>query len=141
MHTTVTQLTKATSAPSSDPRLVDRLPDTPSSQAEPAGRLPGVGFWAIAAAFAAIMGFSAVPTPLYGLYAARDGFGSLTITIVYAVYAVGVILALFTVGHLSDWYGRRRMMLPTLLIAALSGVLFLVWRDLTGLIVPDSSTA
>lgn len=55
------------------------------------------------------MGFSAVPTPLYGLYAARDGFGSLTITIIYAVYAAGVILALFSVGHVSDWYGRRRV--------------------------------
>ncbi|MGH3168405.1 MAG: MFS transporter [Trebonia sp.] len=81
------------------------------------------------------MGLSAVPTPLYGLYAARDGFGSLTITIVYAVYAVGVILALFTVGHVSDWYGRRRVMIPALLVATLSAVLFLVWRDLAGLIV------
>lgn len=81
------------------------------------------------------MGYSAVPTPLYGLYAARDGFGSLTITVVYAVYAAGVILALFAVGHVSDWYGRRRVMIPALLIAALSGVLFLVWRDLAGLIV------
>ncbi|MGH9082237.1 MAG: MFS transporter [Acidimicrobiales bacterium] len=89
----------------------------------------------MAAAFAVILGFSAVPTPLYGLYAARDGFGSLTITIVYAVYAAGVILALFTVGHVSDWYGRRRVMIPALLVAALSAVLFLVWRDLAGLIV------
>ncbi|MGH7735598.1 MAG: MFS transporter, partial [Gemmatimonadales bacterium] len=106
-----------------------------SSQPEPAGRRPGAGFWSVAAAFAVIMGFSAVPTPLYGLYAARDGFGSLTITIVYAVYAVGVILALLTVGHVSDWYGRRRVMIPALLVAALSAVLFLVWRDLAGLIV------
>lgn len=107
----------------------------PSSPPKPAGLLHGVGFWSVAAAFAVILGFSAVPTPLYGLYAARDGFGSLTITIVYAVYAAGVILALFTVGHVSDWYGRRRVLLSALLATALSGVLFLVWRDLTGLIV------
>jgi MFS family permease len=95
----------------------------------------GVGFWLVAAAYAVIMAFSAVPTPLYGLYAARDGFGSLTITVVYAVYAGGVILALFTVGHVSDWYGRRRVLIPALLIAALSSVLFLIWRDLAGLMV------
>jgi MFS family permease len=95
----------------------------------------GVGFWLVAAAYAVIMAFSAVPTPLYGLYAVRDGFGSLTITVVYAVYAGGVILALFTVGHVSDWYGRRRVLIPALLIAALSSVLFLVWRDLAGLMV------
>lgn len=107
----------------------------PEPAPAPAGLLHGIGFWSVAAAFAVIMGFSAVPTPLYGLYAARDGFGSLTITIVFAVYAVGVILALFTVGHVSDWYGRRRVMIPALLVAALSAVLFLVWRDLAGLIV------
>jgi MFS family permease len=95
----------------------------------------GVGFWLVAAAYAVIMAFSAVPTPLYGLYAVRDGFGSLTITVVYAVYAGGVILALFTVGHVSDWYGRRRVLIPALLAAALSSVLFLVWRDLAGLMV------
>ncbi|MGH3261412.1 MAG: hypothetical protein ACRDNS_05385, partial [Trebonia sp.] len=57
------------------------------SKPEPAGIRHGVGFWSVATAFAVILGFSAVPTPLYGLYAARDGFGSLTITIIYAVYA------------------------------------------------------
>ncbi|MGH7910778.1 MAG: MFS transporter, partial [Candidatus Dormibacteraceae bacterium] len=117
--------------------IADRtgVPATRTSEPKPAGLGHGVGFWSVAAAFAVIMGFSAVPTPLYGLYAARDGFGSLTITIVYAVYAVGVVLALFTVGHVSDWYGRRRVMIPALLIAALSAVLFLVWRDLFGLVV------
>jgi MFS family permease len=107
----------------------------PEPASAPAGPRHGVGFWSVAATFAVIMGLSAVPTPLYGLYAARDGFGSLTITIVYAVYAAGVILALLTVGHVSDWYGRRRVMVPALLVAALSAVLFLEWRDLTGLIV------
>lgn len=106
-----------------------------ASKPQPAGRKHDIGFWSVAGTFAVIMGFSAVPTPLYGLYAARDGFGSLTITIVYAVYAVGVILALLAVGHVSDWYGRRRVMIPALAVAALSAVLFLVWRDLTGLVV------
>jgi len=87
---------------------LDRPRDLPAR----ASRIdPRRAFWSVAAAYAGITGFCAVPTPLYGLYAARDGFGSLTITIVFAVYAPGVILALFTVGHLSDSYGRRRVML------------------------------
>jgi MFS family permease len=99
-------------------------------------RLPhGHGFWAVAFAFLVVMGFSAVPTPLYGLYAARDGFGSLTITVVFAAYAFGVIASLFLAGHLSDRYGRRRLLLPALALSALSAVLFLVWRDLPGLVV------
>jgi len=117
------------------PVIADLVTHPPQPRPEPAGFRHGVGFWSVAAAFAVIMSFSAVPTPLYGLYAERDGFGSLTITIVYAVYAVGVVLALVAVGHVSDWYGRRRVMVPALLVAALSAVLFLVWRDLAGLVV------
>ncbi|MGH9088462.1 MAG: MFS transporter [Acidimicrobiales bacterium] len=129
-------MTTTASTPISPPSIaIVGVPVTGSPEPKPAGLRHGVGFWLVAAAFAVILGFSAVPTPLYGLYAARDGFGSLTITIVYAVYAAGVILALFTVGHVSDWYGRRRVMIPALLVAALSAVLFLVWRDLSGLIV------
>jgi MFS family permease len=82
-----------------------------------------------------VMGFSAVPAPLYGLYAVRDGFGSLTITVVFAVYAVGVIVSLFLAGHLSDRYGRRQLLLPALALNALSALLFLFWRDLPGLLV------
>ncbi|MCW2966196.1 MAG: transporter [Actinomycetia bacterium] len=99
-------------------------------------RLPhNQGFWAVAFAFMVVMGFSAVPAPLYGLYAVRDGFGSLTITVVFAVYALGVIASLFLAGHLSDRYGRRRLLIPALLLNALSAVLFLFWRDLPGLLV------
>jgi MFS family permease len=95
----------------------------------------GIGFWAVAFAFLVVMGYSAVPTPLYGLYAARDGFGSLTITIVFASYGVGVIASLFAVGHLSDFHGRRRVLTLALLLSALSAVVFLLWRDLPGLLV------
>jgi MFS family permease len=100
------------------------------------GSLPdGIGFWTVAFAFLVVMGYSAVPTPLYGLYAARDGFGSLTITIVFAAYGVGVIASLFTVGHLSDFYGRRRVLTLALMVSAVSAIVFLFWRDLPGLLV------
>jgi MFS family permease len=93
------------------------------------------GFWAIAFTLMVVMAYSAFPTPLYGLYAARDGFGALTITAVFAAYAVGVAISLFLVGHLSDIHGRRRVLLPSLALTALSAVLFLVWRDLPGLLL------
>lgn len=37
------------------------------------------------------MAFSTVPTSLYPLYQARDGFSTFPVTIVFAVYAVGVL--------------------------------------------------
>ena len=94
-----------------------------------------VGFWVAAVAFLLNMGFSAVPTPLYVLYQQRDGISNLTVTVVYAVYAVGVIGSLFLGGHLSDWIGRRRVFVPALLVNAVSAVIFIVDPSLLGLIV------
>ncbi|MFC5501346.1 MFS transporter [Lysinimonas soli] len=100
------------------------------------GHLGGrAGFWVIALAFLAAMAFSTVPTPLYALYAARDGFATWVVTVIFAAYALGVLLSLFLIGHISDWAGRRRMILVAIAIELLAGVLFLVWNDVAGLIV------
>ncbi|MFH9016320.1 MFS transporter [Streptomyces sp. NPDC017943] len=94
-----------------------------------------MGLWAVTAAFLLNMAFSSVPTPLYVLYAERDGFDNLTVTYIYAVYAVGVIGSLFLGGHISDWVGRRTVLIPALLINVLSSLVFILWPSLTGLIV------
>lgn len=36
-----------------------------------------IGFWGIATAFTGVLAFTTVPTPLWSLYAARDGLWSL----------------------------------------------------------------
>jgi MFS family permease len=100
-----------------------------------AARAHHVGFWVTAAAFLVNMGFSAVPTPLYVLYQQRDHFSNLMITVVYAVYAVGVIGSLFLAGHLSDWTGRRHIFVPALVASVASAVIFIFEPSLAGLIV------
>ena len=65
------------------------------------------GFWAVAFSFFVVTAFSTAPSSLYGLYAQREHLSSLTITFVYAVYAVGVVVSLLLAGNVSDWYGRR----------------------------------
>ena len=95
----------------------------------------GAGFWIVATAFLLVMAYSTVPTPLYPLYQQRDGFPVWMITVIFAAYAVGVVFSLFFVGHISDWAGRRRMLLIAVLISALSAVLFLLWSTPEGLIV------
>jgi MFS family permease len=89
------------------------------------------GFWSVAFAFTAVMAYSAVPAPLYVIY----GFTSLTTTIVFAAYAVGVVGGLFLAGHVSDWYGRRRVLVPALALSVLSGAFFLAFRDPGWLVV------
>jgi MFS family permease len=93
------------------------------------------GFWAVALAFVVVMAFSTLPSPLYGLYQARDGFSSFVITIIYAAYAIGVVTALLLAGHVSDWHGRRRVLVPAVAISMVSALVFLTWRDLPGLLV------
>lgn len=95
----------------------------------------GAGFWVIAAAFLVVISYAAVPTPLYAIYQARNGFSTFTITIIFAAYAAGVMLSLYLAGHVSDWLGRRRVILAAITIELLSAVLFLVWTDLAGLLV------
>jgi MFS family permease len=93
------------------------------------------GFWAVAFAFLVVTAFSTAPSSLYGLYEHRDHLSSLTITFVYAVYAAGVVTSLVLAGHVSDWYGRRVVLLPAIGIAIVAAVVLLVWRSLGGLVL------
>jgi MFS family permease len=110
---------------------MDLFPHT--TQAPP--RRHGAGFWAVGLAFLTVLAFSTVPTPLYSIYQERDGFSTFLITVIFAAYAVGVILALFFAGHVSDWLGRRRALVPALITSIVSAIVFLVWRDLPGLLL------
>jgi MFS family permease len=77
-------------------------------------------------ALAVTMLGTTLPTPLYVLYRERFGFSELMVTVIFAVYAIGVITALLLFGGLSDEIGRRRMLLPGLALSALSAVVFLL---------------
>lgn len=81
------------------------------------------------------MAFSTVPSPLYVLYQERDGFSQLAITVIFAAYAVGVMVSLFLAGHLSDLFGRRRILLVGLAINALVGLVFIAGTGLTVLLL------
>ena len=95
----------------------------------------GAGFWIIAAAFLTVMAFSTLPTPLYALYQQRDGFATFLITVIFAAYGIGVMASLYFAGHVSDWLGRRRIILVAISVEIVAAVLFLVWPEVPGLIV------
>jgi MFS family permease len=95
----------------------------------------GAGFWVIALAFLTVMAFSTVPTPLYAIYQARDGFATFLVTVIFAAYAVGVMASLYLAGHVSDWLGRRPVILAAIVTELLAAVIFLVWPEVPGLLV------
>jgi MFS family permease len=94
-----------------------------------------LGFWMIALAFLTAMAFSTVPTPLYPLYQARSGFSTFMITIVFAAYAVGVVISLLLAGHVSDWAGRKKILIPSLGLELVAAAIFLTAPSLPLLIV------
>ncbi|RKE22988.1 MFS transporter [Streptomyces sp. TLI_171] len=83
------------------------------------------GYLGAAAAFAVCMAGTTLPTPLYGLYQEQLGFSELMVTVVYAIYAFGVIGVLLLFGNVSDAVGRRPVLLCGLACAAASAVAFL----------------
>ncbi|MEV6330124.1 MFS transporter [Streptomyces sp. NPDC051909] len=77
------------------------------------------------AVFVVCMAGTTLPTPLYPLYQQEFGFSELTVTVVYAVYAFGVIGVLLLAGNASDTVGRRPALLWGLGCAAASAGCFL----------------
>ncbi|GAA3925033.1 MFS transporter [Microbacterium soli] len=98
------------------------------------------GFWIISSAFLIEMAFCAVPTPLYAIYQRRDGYPTLVVTVIFAAYAFGVMLSLHLAGHLSDRFGRRRMVFLSLIVNLASVIVFLFWNDVAGLIVARAAS-
>ena len=94
-----------------------------------------VGFWIIAIAFTSVMAYSTVPTPLYVLYEEADGFPASVVTFIFSAYAVGVVASLYFAGHVSDWLGRRRIVLAAVLIEIIAAALFFFWPELPGLVI------
>jgi MFS family permease len=78
----------------------------------------------LASLIVSLLAASAAPTPLYATYQAHWGFTPITTTVVFGVYAVAVLLALLTLGRLSDYVGRRPVLLAALAVQAASLVVF-----------------
>jgi MFS family permease len=92
-------------------------------------------FLLVAAAFFITMMGTTLPTPLYAIYQQQLGFDATWLTLIFSVYAGGVIAALVAVGSWSDQIGRRPMLLAGLAMAAVSAVLFLTTHSIGGLLV------
>lgn len=99
-----------------------------------AGGRAAFPLWLTAYAFAVVMVGTTLPTPLYPFYEQQWGFSPLVITVIFAVYAVGVIAALLFLGSVSDRIGRRPALLAGLALSALSAVAFLLAGGLGALL-------
>ena len=65
-----------------------------------------------------------LPTPLYPLYQHALGFSTLVTTVIYAAYAVSVMITLILFGGSSDHCGRLPVLLAGLACSAASAICF-----------------
>jgi MFS family permease len=77
---------------------------------------------------------SSAPTPLYPIYQAEWGFSPIAIAFVFGAYAVAVLAALLVTGRLSDYVGRRPVLIVATAIQAATMVLFAFADGLSTLI-------
>ncbi|WP_456694862.1 MFS transporter [Aeromicrobium sp. P5_D10] len=78
---------------------------------------------AVAAVVAMMIGASA-PSPFYPVLQAELGFSAATMTAIFAVYAVALLLTLLVSGSLSDHLGRRPVISVGFIVLAISMVAF-----------------
>ncbi|HET8935333.1 MAG TPA: MFS transporter [Polyangiales bacterium] len=78
---------------------------------------------------------SAAPTPLYSVYQAAWGFSSITVTVIFGIYALAVLATLLTLGSLSDYIGRKPVLFVTTLLQAAAMFLFAQAQSVADLII------
>ncbi|WP_436763530.1 MFS transporter [Streptosporangium sp. V21-05] len=89
----------------------------------------------LATTLTTFMAAASAPTPLYAVYQGHWGFSSSVLTAVYAVYAVSLLVALLTVGSLSDHIGRRPVILGAVALETVAMVIFAFADGVPALVV------
>src|ERR1700730_8873678 len=91
-------------------------------------------FYLLASITVSFLAGSSAPTPLYPLYQAEWGFSPLAVTFVFGIYALAVLAALLIAGRLSDYVGRRPVLIVATAVQAATMLLFAFAGGLSTLI-------
>ena len=78
---------------------------------------------------------SSAPTPLYHFYQQSWGLSPAIITVIFAAYAFGMLASFLTIARLSDYVGRRPMILSALLLNAVALAIFITAGSANALIL------
>lgn len=92
-------------------------------------------FWLLSGLFVLLMFAVSAPSPLYSVYQARWHFSEMTLTAVFAVYALALLLTLLFTGALSDHLGRRPVILAALALEIAGMAMFIAADGVTLLLV------
>lgn len=84
-----------------------------------------IGYWAAAAGIFISTTLSNGPGAIYGVYRAEWGLSALTITAIFAVSSLALLLTLVLMGGVSDVLGRRPIILLAAVLNLTSTLIFL----------------
>ena len=127
----------ATGSPNVDAAAISPGGVTAVTPGAPAGRRlsHSKAFVAITAIFITFMAASSAPSPLYVVYQQQWGFSATTLTVVFAVYVLGLIGSLLVLGALSDYVGRRPVLAAAIALELVALVLFITAGNVTVLLL------
>src|SRR5664279_6336117 len=94
-----------------------------------------VAFAGVAAILVLFLAASSAPSPLYVVYQRAWGFSATTLTVVFAVYVLGLMASLLVVGALSDHVGRRPVLAAAIALEAVALLLFISADDVSLLLL------
>jgi MFS family permease len=86
-------------------------------------------FWILAGMFLILFFASAAASPLYGVYQAQFHFSAATLTAVFAVYVLVLLVTLLVFGSVSDYLGRIPVIITALVFSVAACAVFLIARD------------
>ena len=95
-------------------------------------------FWILAGLFLILFFASAAASPLYRVYQVRFHFSAATLTAVFAVYVLVLLVTLLIFGSVSDYLGRLPVIITALVFSASACVVFLTAHDVGALYVARS---
>lgn len=96
---------------------------------------PTAGFWVVVSLIVTGLLGSYALTPLYPIYQQRWGFSDLTLSVAFACYSLGTVVALLVAGSLSDRIGRRAALLPALVGVVVAIVVLATSINVTMLLI------
>ncbi|HEF4762407.1 TPA: MFS transporter [Pseudomonas putida] len=90
--------------------------------------------WFLAITLLSFLAASTAPTPLYHLYQEQLHFSAAILTLIFGVYALSLLVALLTVGSLSDHLGRKPVIFTAVLLNSVAMLLFIYADNVAWLI-------
>lgn len=102
-------------------------------------RLPDpAAFWVLATMFLLLFFAAAAASPLYRVYQGEFHFSATTLTAVFAVYVLVLLVTLLLFGEASDYLGRLPLVITALVFSVAGCVLFLMAHDVAALFAARS---